>query len=96
MKHWLNSLPRLGLAIVVASSLTACGTFKASCAKPADYANAKELPPLIAPAGLEPPDTRAALKVPELVDPEQPRVNADDCLDHPPKFAQPKATPPQA
>ncbi len=96
MKQQSLSFVRIGLILVGVAGLTACGTFKATCAKPDDYASAKELPPLEVPTGLEAPDTRAALKVPELIDPERPRTDEDGCLDHPPKFAQPKAAPPQA
>ncbi|HPF27427.1 MAG TPA: hypothetical protein P5528_10215 [Steroidobacteraceae bacterium] len=96
MKKLSMSHVRIGLVALCMTALTACGTFKATCAKPDDYAGAKELPPLEVPAGLEAPDTRAALKVPELIDPERPRTDEDGCLDHPPKFAQPKTPAPQA
>ncbi|MCB1623599.1 MAG: hypothetical protein KDI32_03360 [Pseudomonadales bacterium] len=95
MKSVVRSCSRLGLVLVVLG-LTACGTFKASCAKPDDYASAKELPPLTVPSGLDAPDTRAALKIPELVDPERPRAAGDDCIDHPPAFAESKQPVPQA
>ena len=55
-----------------------------------DYVGAKELPPLKAPPGLEPPDTRNALKVPPLDTPERPRAKNEACLDAPPPFANPK------
>jgi uncharacterized lipoprotein len=55
-----------------------------------DYVGAKELPPLKAPPGLEPPDTRNALKVPPLDTPERPRAKNEACLDVPPPFANPK------
>ena len=52
-----------------------------------------ELPPLQAPAGLEAPDTRNALKVPPLNTPERVRGKDEPCLDIPPPFASPKASP---
>ena len=55
-----------------------------------DYVGAQELPPLKAPPGLEPPDTRNALKVPPLDTPERPRGKNEACLDVPPPFANPK------
>jgi uncharacterized lipoprotein len=55
-----------------------------------DYVGAKELPPLKAPPGLEPPDTRNALKVPPLDTPERPRTKNEACLDVPPPFTTPK------
>ena len=92
MDSMSRSLSAAGV-VLFALALTAFGTFKSSCAKPEDYANAKDLAPLEVPAGLEAPDTRAALKVPELVDPERARVDDEGCIDHPPKFAEPKPAP---
>ncbi len=60
-----------------------------------DYVGAKELPPLKAPAGLESPDTRNALKVPNLDTPERVRGRDEACLDAPPAFTTAK-TPPAA
>jgi uncharacterized lipoprotein len=57
-----------------------------------DYVGAKELPPLKAPDGLEPPDTRNALKVPVLQTPERVRGRDEPCLDAPPPFSTTKAT----
>ena len=51
---------------------------------------APELPPLKAPPGLDPPDTRNALKLPPLDTPERPRGKNEACLDIPPPFANPK------
>ena len=48
-----------------------------------DYVGAQELPPLKAPPGLDPPDTRNALKVPPLDTPERPRGKNEACLDVP-------------
>lgn len=52
-----------------------------------DYVDAKELPPLRAPAGLEAPDTRNSLRVPPLNTPERVRGRDEPCLDTPPPFA---------
>ena len=49
-----------------------------------DYVGAKELPPLKAPPGLESPDTRNALKLPNLNTPERVRGPDEPCLDAPP------------
>jgi uncharacterized lipoprotein len=56
-----------------------------------DYVGAKEMPPLKAPAGLESPDTRNALKVPALNTPERTRGVDEACLDAPPPFTTVKA-----
>ena len=60
-----------------------------------DYVGAKELPPLKATPGLESPDTRNALKLPNLNTPERVRGPDEPCLDAPPPFATDK-TPPAA
>ena len=52
-----------------------------------DYVGAKELPPLKAPDGLEPPDTRNALKIPVLQSAERVRGRDEPCLDAPPVFS---------
>ena len=46
-----------------------------------------------APPGLDPPDTRNALKVPPLDTPERIRGKNEPCLDIPPPFANPKRAP---
>jgi uncharacterized lipoprotein len=55
-----------------------------------DYVGAKELPPLKAPDGLEPPDTRNALKIPVLQSAERVRGRDEACLDAPPAFSTTK------
>jgi uncharacterized lipoprotein len=62
-----------------------------SCNKPQAYATAKDLPPLKIPAGLDALDTRAAVQVPPLAEPEAPRRKGDPCLDEPPPVAVPAA-----
>jgi hypothetical protein len=47
---------------------------------------AREMPPLRAPAGLDAPDTRNAVKVPPLAEPEKPRGKDDPCLSQPPAY----------
>jgi uncharacterized lipoprotein len=82
----------LSLAVL---ALTGCKTlFKGeSCDKPQIYEAAQSQAALKVPAGLEAPDTRAALRIPELNEPARPRKVGDPCLDEPPKFAPPKAVP---
>jgi uncharacterized lipoprotein len=58
-----------------------------------DYIGAKEMPPLKAPDGLEPPDTRNALKIPQISAPERVRGREETCLDAPPPFSTAKAVP---
>lgn len=65
--------------------------FGNGCAKPQLYAQAQSLPPLRIPVGLDGPDTRAALKIPELNEPEIPRAANAPCLEEPPAFTSPSA-----
>lgn len=73
--------------------LSGCGKPMLSCKQSnKDYAGSPELPPLKAPAGLEGPGTRNALKIPALATPERIRGRDEACLDSPPPFATPKGT----
>jgi uncharacterized lipoprotein len=77
------------LAIAVALlALPGCKRFtSANCEKPQLYAAAQDQPPLRIPGGLDAPNTRGALKIPELNEPEAPRVKGDPCLDTPPRYS---------
>jgi uncharacterized lipoprotein len=61
--------------------------FARTCNKPQAYAAAESLPPLRIPVGLDGPDTRASMKIPDLNEPEAPRSAKDPCLEEPPAFA---------
>jgi uncharacterized lipoprotein len=63
------------------------------CNKPDGYAGAEDLPPLRIPTGLDGPDTRGALRIPELSEPEAPRDPKGPCLEDPPPIAKPAAAP---
>jgi uncharacterized lipoprotein len=89
----------LSLSLMLAASalLAGCGTvFKATCAKPEDYASAVDNGPLKVPAGLQGPDTRGALAVPPLQEPERPRAADEPCLDAPPRYTAPAPAKPAA
>jgi hypothetical protein len=59
--------------------------------------NAKSVPALTVPAGLDAADTGSALKIPRLNEPAPPaRKGNDPCLDAPPPFSTPKTPVPQA
>jgi uncharacterized lipoprotein len=96
-------LPRL-VVVLVLVSLSGCGLFHRrghesnTCNDPQHYANAQSIPPLKTPVGLSAPDTRAALKIPDLNEPPPPpRTRKDPCLDTPPPYVVPKVVkPPQA
>ena len=80
------------------AGLAGCKTPLESCRQTnKDYSGAQELPPLKATPGLEPPNTRNALKVPPISSPERIRGKNEPCLDTPPPFSTPKAAePPKA
>ena len=63
----------------------------ASCKEPVIGAEARNLPPLKVPPGLDAPDTRNSIRIPELTEPERARGPGDPCLSRPPKYvpAQP-------
>jgi len=56
--------------------------------------NTAVMPPLKVPDGLSAPDTRTAVKIPELTDAEQVRAKTDPCLDEPPPFGTVQSRPP--
>ncbi len=68
----------------MAIGLTGCRSF--ACDAPPSYGSDESIPLLQVPPGLEPPDTRNVLKIPELDEPERPRTEADRCLDEPPSY----------
>ena len=71
--------------------LPGCKTRGTTCKQDnKDYVGAKELPPLKAPPELNPPNTRNALKVPQLDTPERVRGKNEPCLDVPPPYSNPK------
>ena len=79
------------LGALAVTALAGCKTKLESCSQSnKDYAGARELPPLKAPPGLDPPDTRNALKIPPLETPERIRAKNEPCLDIPPPFTTPK------
>jgi hypothetical protein len=84
-----RSLVVLRLAVTLAglALLAGCHRGGVSCAKPGLYAQAQSLPPLRIPAGLDAPDTRGALRIPELNEPEVPRPTVSPCLEEPPKYS---------
>jgi uncharacterized lipoprotein len=89
MKHQPMRVPLL-LAIAL-FALSGCswmhhGKRSAKCREPAVGGEAKNMPPLQVPSGLDAPDTRNAIKVPPLDEPERPHAKGDPCLSMPPNF----------
>ena len=81
-------------SLVAVAGLSGCGKRLQTCKQDnKDYVGAKEMPSLKAPAGLESPDTRAALRVPVLNTPERVRGRDEPCLDAPPPFDSARTVP---
>ncbi len=82
-------------SVVVGAMLTlaGCGAFRVSCNDTSTYAASQDLPPLKVPVGLEAPDTRSALKIPPLAEPERARADSEGCLESPPPYSTPRAEP---
>lgn len=78
---------RVGL-LMACSMLSACSWLGrgTSCREPAIPANPVNQPALKAPPGLDEPDTRNAVRVPDLNEPERPRGANDPCLSAPPSY----------
>ena len=57
-----------------------------SCRELTVVDQANTLPALRVPPGLDAPDTRNAIKVPALSEPERPRAPTDPCLSRPPSY----------
>lgn len=85
--------------MVAALTLSGCKIFRGGCEVPPTPEEAATIAFLNVPAGLEAPDTRNALRIPELKEPERPpRGEGARCLEQPPAFTpgwQPAAPPPE-
>jgi hypothetical protein len=96
-------LPR-ALAALALVALGGCHLFHRhsghnnTCNDPQRYVGAQSIAPLKTPVGLNAPDTKGALRIPDLNQPPPPpRTRSDPCLDSPPTFVVPKVVkPPQA
>jgi uncharacterized lipoprotein len=78
------------LWIAIAAGALASGCFlvpekAGSCGRQESYHEAQEAPPLKAPAGAVLPDTRNALRIPEVMAPRMP-IEPGRCLDQPPRY----------
>jgi hypothetical protein len=74
--------PLLALGAVVL--LLAGGCRSLSCINPDTYSSAQEVQRLKMPVGLDGPDTKQALEIPALNEPEVPRDPDGACLEDPP------------
>ena len=90
MRHQPARVVALLVAALLLSS-SGCSWFhhgknSKRCREPAVGGEVKDMPPLKVPSGLDAPDTRNAIKVPPLNEPERPRSPGEPCLSAPPSF----------
>ena len=79
---------RVALGLGLLLLLPACKSWRVEdCKKAQLYEQSQSVPALGIPVGLDPPNTRAALQIPALREPEKPRSPNDACLESPPKYA---------
>ena len=87
--------PASAVCALLALPLQGCGLFGAGappCENPQFYQNAEASGPLVAPEGLETPQTSGNLEVPEGQALEGfPRRNNGSCLEEPPQIEPPGA-----
>ena len=80
---------RIATILLLATTLAGCGLFRPTyerCDETPAYAGAKEIPALRVPEGLDLPNTRNALRIPELTVPERPADGR--CIDVPPSYSR--------
>jgi uncharacterized lipoprotein len=76
-----------GLALLpLLASCSWLGRASNTCREPQIPADPQNLPALKAAPGLEAPDTRNAVKIPALSEPERERGNDSPCLSRPPSY----------
>jgi opacity protein-like surface antigen len=83
----MSCLKRLG-CIAIVLPVAGCAWLPdaySGCEESQPYQAAKQSEPLRVPSGADQPDTRAALRIPEVKSPELPPTPGR-CLDHPPAF----------
>ena len=93
----------LGLTLLTVLVTAGCNPFRRHsdaaelCKEPEGYAQATEAKSLTIPAGLQSPDTRSALRIPDLSTPAPPsRTKEQGCLDQPPPYTVVKPKEPEA
>ena len=90
----MNRPALMAMTMLATLSLAGCKVFRSNCHAPQGYEVAQNHAPIKVPAGLEAPDTRAALRIPDVSAVEAPLKANDPCLDEPPRFApNAKSTP---
>jgi uncharacterized lipoprotein len=93
----------LCLTLLAIAATAGCNPFRRNsaeadlCREPEGYAQAVEGQALRVPPGLQAPDTRNALRIPDLNTPAPPTRRRDQgCLDQPPPYTTTKPAEPEA
>jgi uncharacterized lipoprotein len=86
------------LALVAMSlPVAGCGWLPdaySGCDEARPYQSARQAEPIRVPAGADQPDTRNALRIPDVKNPELP-PEPGRCLDHPPTYGAARPEPPK-
>lgn len=85
----MNAVPRVAACALALTLLSSCAWMHrvgTSCREPAIPTDPQNLPALKVAPGQDLPDTRGAVKVPALNEPEKPRGKTDPCLSRPPPY----------
>ncbi|HKD54807.1 MAG TPA: hypothetical protein VKB72_11395 [Steroidobacteraceae bacterium] len=88
----MKSGPGILCLVALLATLSGCHALRSkSCNGKQPYMQAKSVPPLVVPSGLDTPDTTNALRLPALNEPPPPPRHGDQpCLDEPPSFKVPQ------
>jgi hypothetical protein len=84
-----NAATRIGACALTVTLLSSCSWFhrgSTSCREPVVPASPADAAALKVAPGQDLPDTRNAVKVPALNEPEKPRSKNDPCLSRPPSY----------
>lgn len=85
----MNAATRFCACALTVMLLSSCSWFhraSASCREPTIPSDPQDAAPLKVAPGQDLPDTRNAVKVPALNEPEKPRGKSDPCLSRPPSY----------
>lgn len=85
MRTWLKRVGWIAMVVPLAGCSVLPDAYT-GCDEVQPYELARQAEPLRVPAGADLPDTRNALRIPELKGPEFPR-EPGSCLEHPPTIA---------
>jgi len=82
-------LKLIGILLPLLAAASGCSLLpdaRSGCNKPTPYQAAEEMPPLRVPQGATAPDTRGAMRIPQVTAPQLPHESGR-CLDQPPSYA---------